>query len=410
MSDTEYLLVTEFFDPDTASTGRYMTDIAAGLRERGLDITVLTAQPHYHSGDHERQPHETTHEGVRVKRVRTPHVQGTSPLHYAFNWLTFAIGVFATLLLSQPTKEREVLFVSNPPILPQVMWGICRLRNWSYTYILFDIFPRSFIHEDIFEKNGPIARIWRWSNRYVFRDAEKVITVGTKQRDIVIEQAKPAFDSEKVARIDLWEDETFLEPKAKADNPFSIEHGLVEKFTVLYSGNIGEMHDLETLVRASTALDGEDITILIIGEGSKKERVVSLAEQLDVAGKTVKFLPFQPMENLPHSLTSADVSVVSKKAAIASVSCKVYSALAAGQPVLAIADSDSDEARIVTEHDAGIHIAPNDVDGTVEAIEQWRSNPKFRSQQAENARKAFERNYTREECLDAYYRVITRPH
>ena len=44
-TNKEYVLVTEYFHPDTASTGQLMTDLAVGLQERGLDMTVVTGQP-----------------------------------------------------------------------------------------------------------------------------------------------------------------------------------------------------------------------------------------------------------------------------------------------------------------------------------------------------------------------------
>jgi hypothetical protein len=41
-----------------------------------------------------------------------------------------------------------------------------------------------------------------------------------------------------------------LYPQPKATNPFAQQHGLDKIFTVLYSGNIGRLHDIETIAEA----------------------------------------------------------------------------------------------------------------------------------------------------------------
>jgi len=127
-ANKEHVLVTEYFHPDTASTGQLMTDLAVGLEECGLDMTVLTGQPNYHSGENEKQPHVSTHEGVQVKRIRAPQVRQSSIPRRLFNWGVFTVWMFVVMLLSRTEKEREVIFVSNPPFLPVAMWLACRIR------------------------------------------------------------------------------------------------------------------------------------------------------------------------------------------------------------------------------------------------------------------------------------------
>jgi len=125
----EYVLVTEYFHPDTASTGQLMTDLAVGLQERGLDMTVYTGQPNYHSGENTQQPWISEYNDVLVKRIRAPQLRQSSLSRRLFNWAIFTIWMFGTMLVSQTEKEREIIFVSNPPFLPVAMWLVCRLRG-----------------------------------------------------------------------------------------------------------------------------------------------------------------------------------------------------------------------------------------------------------------------------------------
>jgi len=313
------------------------------------------------------------------------------------------------LLISRTEKEREVVFVSNPPFLPVVLWLVCRIRGWDYTYIVHDLYPDQPIELDYIAENGIIDRVWRVLNRRAFLAAKHIVALGPVMRDRIAENAGPGFDSEKITIIHNWEDEEFIEPVPKEENWFSEEHGLVERFTVLYSGNIGEFHDLETVVEAAAAFEDEDVQVLIIGEGDNKDAIVSRAEALGLRGDTVRFLPYQPWDDLPYSLTSGDVSIVTVNEGFEGicVSSKLYSAMAAGMPVLGIAQPYDDEARIIDSFDAGMHVPQGDTDGVIEAIDTWKDDAELVDEQGRNARRAFEQRFTKDQSVDRYYRLLT---
>lgn len=407
-SDKEYVLVTEYFHPDTASTGQLMTDLAVGLQERGLDMTVYTGQPNYHSGDNDTQPWVESHENVLVKRIRAPQVRQSSLPRRLFNWAVFTSWMFLVLLLSRPARDREVIFVSNPPFLPVAMWLVCTIRGWEFTYIVYDLYPDQPVELGHISEGGFVDRTWTALNRRAFLAAKHVVALGPVMEARISDQAGSAFDESKVAIIHNWEDEAFIEPMEKTNNWFSREHDLVDPFTVLYSGNIGEFHDLETLVRATAHFEDENVRFLIIGEGDNKTTIVNLAERLGVRGDTVQFLPYQPWDDLPYSLTSGDVSVVTVKEGFEGVcvSSKLYTAMAAGMPILGIVKPYDDEARLIEAFDAGLHVEQGDVDGIVEAIETLRTDPEGRDRQGSNARAAFERYFTEDHSIDRYYRML----
>ncbi len=405
----EYVLVTEYFHPDTASTGQLMTDLAVGLQERGLDMTVYTGQPNYHSGDNQEQPRTTTHEGVFVNRIRAPQVRQLSLVRRLFNWFIFTGWMFFALLISQTDNERELVVLSNPPMLPPAMWLVCKIRGWEYTYIVYDLYPDQPVELGYITEGGIIDRVWSWFNAKAFEGAKHVVALGPVMRERIIENAGSELDPEKVAVIHNWEDEDFINPIPKEENWFSQEHDLVDPFTVLYSGNIGEFHDLETVVKAAAKFKDEEVRFLIIGEGDNKENIVSLAEDLGVRGDTVRFLPYQPWDDLPYSLTSGDVSIVAVNEGFEGicVSSKLYSAMAAGMPVLGITQPYADEARIIDAFDAGIHVPQGDVRGVINTIQTWRENQELVENQGMNAVQAFEQRFTKEQSVDRYYRLLT---
>jgi glycosyltransferase involved in cell wall biosynthesis len=408
---TEHLLVTEYFHPDTASTGQLMTDLAVGLNERGLDMTVYTGQPNYHSGDNENQPRRSIHNGVSVLRIGAPQFRQSSMVRRLVNWALFTSWMTLLLLFERVERDRELIFVTCPPFLPAAMWFVCTIRGWEYTYIAYDLYPDEPAELGYFEKNGLIHQLWGAIDRRAFRSAKHIVALGPVMKQRISSKLGESGDEEKIAIIHNWEDENFIKPMEKENNWFSKEHSLRDTFTVLYSGNIAKFHDLETLIRAAAKLKSVDVQFLIIGEGDNKQRIVDLAEAHGLRGDTVRFLPYQPWEDRPYSLTSADVSVVAVKKGFEGivVSSKLYTAMAAGQPVLAIAQDNDDEARIVNQFDAGINVEQGAVEDAAAAIRRWQENPELVERQGTNARAAFEENFVEETAIDRYYDMLTHP-
>lgn len=409
--ERHYLLVTEYFYPDQLGTGRLMTDLATGLVERGLDLTVYTGQPHYFGNDNGRQPNRDNHEGVPVRRIRAPQVELTSLLRRVFNWATFTVWVSLVLLVRRADENQEVVFVSNPPFLPIAMWLVCSIRGWPYTYIVHDLYPPMAVEPGFIKRGGLIDRSWSAFNEYVFDGAENVVVLGERMRERVVEEAGAGFDADKTHVVHNWEDASFITPRSKAENWFSEEYGLVDRFVVTYSGNIGANHDLDTVVRAADRLRDSDVKFVVIGEGDRKGDVVAHADRHGLTEETIEFLPFQDRADLPYSLTAGDVSLVTISPGMkgVAVSSKVYTSLAAGQPVLVVAEPDDDEAETVRRYDAGEVVQQGDVDGIVEAIETWKANPELVSEQGENARRALVENFDKERMIDRYYELLTEP-
>ena len=95
--------------------------------------------------------------------------------------------------------------------------------------------------------------------------------------------------------VPTWVDTDFIRPISKANNPFARAHGQQDKFTVMYSGNLGETHDIAAILTAARELrDRADIHFMIIGSGPQWH---SIASSVEVArDPNISVLPLQPSE------------------------------------------------------------------------------------------------------------------
>ena len=70
------------------------------------------------------------------------------------------------------------------------------------------------------------------------------------------------------------------------------------------------MHDFDTLLSAANYLKSDDqILFLFIGDGPQNSKIKEFTKLNSL--KNIKTLPYQPFENLPETLTAADIAVVS---------------------------------------------------------------------------------------------------
>jgi colanic acid biosynthesis glycosyl transferase WcaI len=134
---------------------------------------------------------------------------------------------------------------------------------------------------------------------------------------------------------------------------------------------------------------------MIVGAGARRGEV-----EHDIASRglrNVTLLPPVAREELSASLNAADVAVVAMRAGMSGISVpsRLYNILAAGRPVIAIADSDSEIAMVVREENIGWVVPPGDLAAFIAAIHDARSDAARLESMGRRARAAAERKYTR---------------
>ena len=113
----------------------------------------------------------------------------------------------------------------------------------------------------------------------------------------------------KIAIVHNWANSDLIQPLAKNQNWFAREHHFVDRFTVLYSGNMGRCHDMTTILETVKLLRNDPIQFVFIGNGAKRQAFMETIEQLGLTNCT--FLPYQDRQVLPYSLTACDLNLIS---------------------------------------------------------------------------------------------------
>lgn len=320
--------------------------------------------------------------GAPLAVWRGPAYQRTGVRGRLLSWLKFEAWAARRLRSIEPPVF--VLAVSNPPWNAQLAGRMAR-RGSEIGLLVWDIYPDHVVRMGWMGERNPVVRAWRRSNAALMRRARVVITLG----DAMAHALKRQAPGVPVHVVPNWADTETFRPIDRDGNPFVREHALADVFCVLYSGNMGGSHGMESIARAAALLrDREDIRFVLIGDGlgrASVERVVT-EERLD----NVLLLPPQPWDALPWSITAGHVGIVSQSAASdeLSVPSKTYTLLAAGVPVLAVTPDASDLAALVRSRGVGLVSAPDDAEALAANIRELADDPARRAAMAGEARAA----------------------
>ena len=383
--------------PDTGATGQLLTELAEDLvRLHGMSVTVVTGYPGRHEGA--ALPASETRNGVRIVRAVGTTLSPRSFVGRATNYLTYFVS--ALWIAVRLPKQDVTVALTDPPIIG--LAAIAARPRHAMVFFCQDIFPEvASLLEDF--RSRTVNALLEHLNRYLVRRATRIIALGDTMASRLI-HGKGA-DPAKITIIHNWADTSAIVPSPK-HNPFAIEHGLADRFVLLHAGNLGMGQNLDVVIEAAALLrDRDDITILFIGDGNRKPALEAKVRDRGLAN--VRFLPFQPREQLRWTYASSDVCLVSLKPGLAGyiVPSKVYPILAAGRPFIAAVDKVSEVAALTERHGCGVVVTPGDAVALADAIKRMADQASTRTAMGTQARIAAEL-FARDRQVAAHAQVL----
>jgi glycosyltransferase involved in cell wall biosynthesis len=346
MSRRPHLLVlNQYYWPGVEATANLLTELCEALVATH-DVTVIT-------GAAKGQPTRQVRNGVEIVRIRSSAFDRSHLLRRAANYVTYLFGLMWRAMLTRRRPDL-VVCMTDPPFIGAFARLVAARFRAPLLIVVQDVFPEIAVKLGRL-KSPATARLLRLLIDPSLRAADCVVVIGETMKQRV--EAK-GVSSERLRVIPNWGDAETIVPM-EHDNEWARKHRLAKRFVVMHSGNIGHAQNLDALVRATTFLrDLNDLAVVIIGSGARRSELVALARLLEA--DKVDILPYQERAILSQSLSTADVHVVGLARGLAGyvVPSRLYGILAAGRPVIAAADRESETAQLVAEVGCGVIVPP----------------------------------------------------
>jgi glycosyltransferase involved in cell wall biosynthesis len=388
------LVLNQYYWPGVEATAYLLAELCEALAE-DYEITVVTGRVR----GLPQLPSRELRNGVEIVRVRSSAYDRARLSRRAVNYVTYlARALRLGLALPRPDV---VLCGTDPPVVGEVALAVARRHRAPLVVISEDVFPEIAVALHRLE-NRPLVTVLRLLVQSYLRRADRVVSIGEAMSRRLEEKG---VAPERLRVIPNWADVSALRPQPKS-NAWAEEHDLAGRFVVMHAGNVGHAQDLATLIRSTTFLRDLDLRVVIIGTGARHAELVGLAEVLEA--DQVRFLEFQPRERLPEALAAADVHVVGLARGLAGyvVPSRIYGILAAGRPVIAAAEEESETAQLVRAAGCGLVVPPGDPLALAEVIRACHDGSHPLEEMGRRAREYAEAEADRSVAVGRYRAVL----
>jgi glycosyltransferase involved in cell wall biosynthesis len=395
-------IATEIYYPEETSTGYILTRLAEGLAGVAR-VAVLCAQPSYERRGM-RAPHRERVNGVDIVRVAHPRFDRNRLLGRGVNVLVVTARIFLRALL-EFRRGDVVIVVTNPPALPFATHLAARIRGAAVALLVHDLYPEAAILAGVLRPTSPLARLWRRATDWLTRRVDRIVVLGRDAAELIAARL-PDGDA-RVRIIGNWADTDDVRPADPGANAMLREAGLDDRFVLGYVGNMGRVHDIEMLLAAARTLRATepDVHLLFVGSGAKARLVTQAAAEPE---SNVTMLGPRDRGEQDVFLNACHVSVMSLTTGMAGVGVpsRLYNALAAGRPMIAAVDAESEPGRVLREEEVGLVTPPGDATAFVRAVQRLRADSAFAREAGVRARRAAVERFGFDKVLAAYVALV----
>ena len=398
-------ILCQYFYPEHVSSATLPTELAMGLQNKGLAVGVVSGYPQEYVNElNEKKELSADLDGIDIKRVKYTTFNNKSKFGRIFNFFSLFLSMLTKI--SYLKNFKKIIVYSNPPILPLIPYVLKKVYKIDFIFVAFDVYPDNALKMKGIKENGLIHKIMNFVNKRVYKNASHVVLLGNEMKEYVIDN-KIAEKENNLEVIPNWfSNEKTLENK----NIINIGFKKIKtqyQFVVLYSGNMGSFQDIDTILKGILSFKNhKDIFFIFSGHGNKVETVKEFLNDNEISN--AKVFGFLTGQDYADVLTISDLCLVSLEAGIEGlgVPSKTYGYLAAGKPVLAIMNSETDIAKDLKEFSSGVNIQQGDINGFIDSINRYCENRELTKKESINARALYESKYTKEINIEKYYKLL----
>jgi colanic acid biosynthesis glycosyl transferase WcaI len=252
---------------------------------------------------------------------------------------------------------------TNPFFAPALVARAAREQGATIN-LLYDLYPEALVQAGKIAPDSWLARRGAAVTRFALRECAATVFLGARLRAFAEATHGPA---RRAVVIPVGADGSPFQDAP----PELLPAGMRPQ--ILYSGLMGRMHDTDTLAAGWTGAETTGVKWAFRASGAGYARLrqtTGIRAEVTWGGALPEAAWQQAMKQAQAALVT-----IAPGAERVVMPSKTYSALVAGQAILAICRRASDLADLVIRHDCGWVVEPGDVAGLQRAIKAIAKNP-----------------------------------
>jgi len=315
-------------------------------------------------------------DGIRYRWLKTHPYKGNG-VHRVFNMLSFCLGLLRIAgWIRQEVKPDMVIASSTYPMDIWPCQFIARGSKARLIWELHDLWPLSPMELGKMPWWHPFILLVSAAERSACRNADEIVSM------------LPAADKHLITRGMLPQKFHYI-PNGinphdwdNTDNALPAEHAALFKklreknrWIVGYAGSHGLSNTLHTVIDAFALLKDTNASLVLVGQGPEKERLIKYAAK---TGGDIHFLPAVPKTTVPALLKECDALYLGwQKSMLYKFGVspnKIMDYAMAAKPIIHAIDAYND---MVKQAQCGISIPPENPAAIADAVRKLMNMPKF---------------------------------
>jgi len=396
------LLLTQYYPPEPGTASQKMSELAEHLQGNGHEVTVVTGFPNYpegvlYKGYRRKLFQQEKVDGVRV--IRTFLLMSRRGRSFGPRMKSYLSFMLSSVYGSLRAGRHDLVYVYSPPLFLGVSaYLVSRLHRAPFILDVHDLWPKAPVGLGIL-KSPALIRVAQKLEKFVYSKAQHVFFYSNRMRQDVVEDG---CLEEKTEVHPLWVDTDFFKPVTD-DQAARIrrDHGMGDRFVIMYTGNLGLPQGLDTAIECARLLKSQGqgrYLFVFVGGGAELDHLQQLSRDYEL--DNVLFIPPQPVAAMPAFMSAGDVLLLHLDKApfrMGTIPGKLLTYMSAGRPVLAGLEGEA--ADIVNRTGCGLVVEPRNGEAMAQGVVKL-SDPELRRRMGEAGRAAAVTQFERVKLLD----------
>lgn len=390
-------IVTGNYYPEDTAIGLYTTQFCEYLSKNGYTVTVITGFPYYPQWKISENyiPKSTFFEetinDIRIIRYKQYVPKKVNLIGRVKMMLSFLYGALKNI---KKVKQTDLVICIVPFTLSIIPSFFLSKKTKSKLWIHIQDFEFDLaLQSGILEKKNIAFKAFNkaisFSEKILLNKASVISSISYSMLKKVNEKSK----CKEVFFFPNWVSSEKIDPIKSNHHPLLDKN----KFTILYSGNVGEKQDWKTFENLCELINDESIEIIIVGAGGYFNTLKEKTKKFDF----IKYFPPVPYEELSDLLCSADVHILFQKTDVIDtiMPSKLLGMMASGKTSIITGNSESEVSKIIQKSNGGFYFSDGNITEIYNTIIQLKNNPELAIEMGSNARNFISSEYSETEIL-----------
>jgi glycosyltransferase involved in cell wall biosynthesis len=377
------LIIAQYFPPDMGGGATRAYNAARGLSKNNCDVTIISAVPHYPTGDipkeYRMKPLSVEYDG-EMRVIRT-FILPLASEGLVKRMLLFASFVISSLFALPFVGNVDVIWAANPNVIsfyPSLFYSL--VKHCPLIQNVDDLWPEALHDLGVPEKSF-VSKLGELAAGTVYKFASFITPISSDHVSIIA--SKYHVKRSKICVVPAGVDLDKFNGRQK--------NSLSGKLTVLYIGAFSPAYDFDQVLKAAKLLSTfPDVEFVIQGGGELSAILQSEVKKWELSNvKMVERIVSR--DEVARMLNEAWAALLPLKGSVEmGISSKLYEYQAARKPIVCC--SKGQQGRYVSETKSGIVVKPGDYEALAKAILYLRENRDLADRLGASGRQYVENN------------------